>query len=58
MLSVRSCVERRTSYGGTAPSVVREQLRRARSASQDAEKKADAESRKLKAAYSKLLAPA
>jgi argininosuccinate lyase len=57
-LSVKSCVERRTSYGGTAPSVVLEQLRRARSTSLEAEKKADVESRKLKAAYSKLLAPA
>jgi argininosuccinate lyase len=58
MLSVKSCVERRTSYGGTAPSPVREQLHRARSASLRAEKKADAEARRLKEAYSKLLAPA
>ncbi len=56
-LSVQSCVERRTSYGGTAPSVVREQLRRARSASLAGERKAEMESKRLKTAYSKLLAP-
>ncbi len=58
VLSVQSCVERRKSYGGTAPSAVREQLRNARSASLAAEKRGNSESKKLKAAYSKLLAPA
>jgi argininosuccinate lyase len=58
VLSVKSCVDRRTSYGGTAPSAVREQLGKARSVSLSAEKRAEAESRKLKSAYSKLLAPA
>jgi argininosuccinate lyase len=58
VLSIESCVGRRTSYGGTAPSVVSEQLRQARLDSQTAEKRAEAESKKLKAAYSKLLAPA
>jgi argininosuccinate lyase len=57
VLSVRSCVERRKSYGGTSPSAVREQLRTARSASLAAEKLAGDESKKLKAAYSRLLAP-
>jgi len=57
VLSVRSCVERRKSYGGTSPSAVREQLRNARSASLAAEKLAGDESKKLKAAYSRLLAP-
>ena len=58
VLSVQSCVERRTSYGGTASSAVKEQLGRARSASLREEKKAEAESKRLKVAYSKLLAPA
>jgi argininosuccinate lyase len=58
VLSIESCVGRRTSYGGTAPSVVSEQLRQARLDSQTAEKRAEAESKKLKAAYPKLLAPA
>jgi argininosuccinate lyase len=58
VLSVQSCVERRTSYGGTAPIVVRDQLHRARSASLNAEKRAETESKRLKAAYSKLVAPA
>jgi argininosuccinate lyase len=58
VLSVQSCVERRTSYGGTASSAVKEQLRRARSISLSGEKKAEAEGKRLKAAYSKLLAPA
>ena len=58
VLSAQSCVERRTSYGGTASSAVQEQLRRAMSASLLGEKKAEAERKRLNVAYSKLLAPA